>query len=189
MMLSSHKKRQTIMSKKVLILHGWGGSDFPHWQSWLAGELAKNYGKVSFLKFSDVDFPVFDIWKNELKNELEDFQPDIVICHSLANTLWFHLCLDGDLREVEKLYLVAPPSMNCNIEELKSFFPLEIPKNPYAKNIMMVVSTDDPYIKMDEAQKLQKALNADIKILEDAGHINTDSGFGKWEWILQKLKA
>jgi len=29
------------MAKKVLLLHGWGGSDFPHWQSWLAGEIAK----------------------------------------------------------------------------------------------------------------------------------------------------
>jgi uncharacterized protein len=36
------------MQKKVLLLHGWGGSNYPHWQSWLAAELAKNYGKVSF---------------------------------------------------------------------------------------------------------------------------------------------
>ena len=54
---------------------------------------------------------------------------------------------------------------------------------------MLVVSTDDPYIKMDEAKKLQKALNADMKTLENAGHINADSGFGEWEWILQQVKA
>jgi predicted alpha/beta hydrolase family esterase len=65
------------MNRKVLILHGWGGSDFPHWQSWLAGEIAKDYGKVSFLKFSDFDFPSFDIWRNELKKELQEFKPDI----------------------------------------------------------------------------------------------------------------
>ena len=103
------------MDKKVLILHGWGGSDFPHWQSWLAGELAKEYGRVSFLKFSDVDFPKLEAWKKELKEELEEFKPDIVLCHSLANTLWFHLCNDNSMRGVEKLYLVAPPSMECDI--------------------------------------------------------------------------
>ncbi|HIC78956.1 MAG TPA: serine hydrolase family protein, partial [Sulfurovum sp.] len=32
------------MSDRVLILHGWGGSDAPHWQSELASEIAKNYG-------------------------------------------------------------------------------------------------------------------------------------------------
>ena len=36
------------MSNKILILHGWGGSDFPHWQSELASEIAKNYGTISF---------------------------------------------------------------------------------------------------------------------------------------------
>ncbi len=36
------------MSNKILILHGWGGSDFPRWQSELASEIAKNYGTISF---------------------------------------------------------------------------------------------------------------------------------------------
>ena len=175
------------MDKKVLILHGWGGSDFPHWQSWLAGELAKDYGKVSFLKFSNVDFPVLEIWKKELENELLNFKPDIVVCHSLANTLWFHLCNEGNLRMIEELYLVAPPSMSCKIEELKTFFPLKTPTDTYAKKTTIVVSTDDPYITMDEAYKLQKSIKSEIKILQNAGHINAESGFGRWEWILQKV--
>ena len=29
------------MKERVLLLHGWGGSDYPHWQSWLAGELKR----------------------------------------------------------------------------------------------------------------------------------------------------
>ena len=177
------------MNRKVLILHGWGGSDFPHWQSWLAGEIAKDYGKVSFLKFSDFDFPSFDIWRNELKKELQEFKPDIVVCHSLANTLWFHLCNEGSLDEVEKLYIIAPPSLKCNIDELKSFFPLDMPTNPHAKETTMVVSTDDPYITINEAQELKKSLKAKINILQNAGHINADSGFGKWEWILQDIKT
>ena len=51
------------MNAKVLLLHGWGGSDYPHWQSWLAGEIAKDYGTVSFFKFSDYNFPDLDTWK------------------------------------------------------------------------------------------------------------------------------
>ena len=176
------------MDKKVLILHGWGGSDFPHWQSWLAGELAKDYGKVSFLKFSDFDFPSFEIWKNELKKELNDFRPDIVVCHSLANTLWFHLCNENTLNKVQKLYLIAPPSMACEIEELKSFFPIHIPTNIYAKECMIVISDNDPYITIDEAKKLQKSLDIEMKILEGAGHINMDSGYGEWPWILECIK-
>jgi len=53
-----------------LILHGWGGSDYPHWQAKLASEIAKNYGCVYFPKFTDVDNPKLDIWLKELTGPL-----------------------------------------------------------------------------------------------------------------------
>ncbi|MEN8302927.1 MAG: alpha/beta hydrolase [Campylobacterota bacterium] len=176
------------MNKKVLLLHGWEGSDYPHWQSWLAGELAKDYGNVSFLKFSNYDFPDFSTWKKELIAHLKDFKPDIVICHSLANTLWFHLCNSESVQKVEKLYLVAPPSIKCDINELESFFPLDMPKNAHAKETLLISSTDDPYMSMDEAQELRDSLGVEMVVLENAGHINADSGYGEWPWILEKVK-
>jgi len=39
-----------------------------------------------------------------------------------------------------------------------------------------------------EAEKLQNELGVPMKVLKDAGHINADSGFGEWEWILQDIK-
>ena len=175
-------------SKKVLLLHGWEGSDYPHWQSWLAGELAKDYGNVSFLRFSNYNFPDFGTWKKELTAHLEDFKPDIVICHSLANTLWFHLCNANAVQKIEKLYLVAPPSQTCDIPELESFFPLDMPNNTYANETTLVTSTDDPYMSMNEAKELQTSLGVEMIVLQNAGHINADSGYGKWPWILEKIK-
>ncbi|WP_373036233.1 RBBP9/YdeN family alpha/beta hydrolase [Sulfurimonas sp.] len=176
------------MKQKVLLVHGWGGSDFPHWQSWLAGELAKEYGCVSFLKLSDFDFPNKNKWKEELLKELDDFKPNIVICHSLGNTLWFHLCNEEDINEIENLFLVAPPSLNSKIDELENFFPVTVPKDLHAKNSLLICSTNDPYMSLDEAKSLQKSLNVEMEILKDAGHINADSGYGPWPWMLDKLK-
>lgn len=177
------------MSQKVLLLHGWGGSDYPHWQSWLAGEIAKDYGYVRFLKFSNFDEPKLDVWKSELNATLEEFKPDVVVCHSLANTLWFHLCNAQKLREIQKLYLVAPPSMNCDLQELKEFFPLQTPTELYAKEAMLVTSTNDPYMNETQAKALQNELNVPMKILLNAGHINSDSGYGKWEWMLKEFST
>ncbi len=174
--------------KRVLILHGWGGSDFPHWQSWLASELAKDYGCVSFLKFSDIDFPNKDVWLGELQAEVAAFAPDIVVCHSIANTLWFHLCNGGGIAEIEKLFLIAPPSFACNIKELGSFFPCPIPKKLYAKKVLLVTSTNDPYMSQNEAVELQGRLGIEMMVLENAGHINTNSGYGAWQWILEEIK-
>ena len=176
------------MAKKVLILHGWGGSDFPHWQSWLASELAKEYGKVSFLKFSNFDEPKLENWLKELKEELEEFRPNIVICHSLANTLWFHLCNSTNIDNVEKLYLVAPPSLTCKIAELQSFFPVETPQDLKAKDILLICSTNDPYMSENEVNILQKELGVKMKMINKGGHINSDSGFGKWTWMLEEVK-
>ena len=176
------------MYKKVLILHGWGGSDYPHWQSWLAGELAKEYGCVNFLKFSDFDTPNFSIWKQELLEALEDFKPDIVICHSLANTLWFHLANRDVLQKVQWLYLVAPPRLNCKIQEISEFFPVQIPTNLYAEHTTLIYSTDDPYMDENEAKILQASLNVKTKVLQNAGHINSDSNFGTWDWILRDIQ-
>lgn len=169
-------------------MHGWGGSDFPHWQSWLAGEIAKDYGCVSFLKFSEIDFPKKDEWIKELAKELEDFKPNVVVCHSLANILWFHICNELKITHIEKLFLVAPPSLECKVEELKSFFPCKIPAKLYAKEAVLVASTNDPYITIDEAASLQEKLGIEMIILQNGGHINTDSGYGEWSWILEKIK-
>ena len=181
-------KKGERMKKKILLLHGWGGSDFPHWQSWLASELAKDYGTVSFLKLSNFETPKLGMWKVELQEHLSSFKPDIVICHSLANTLWFHLCNDEAIQEVQKLYLVAPPSMNCKVKELQEFFPINVPTNPHAKEILLITSTNDPYMSEEEAKVLQNELNVPMKILKDAGHINTQSGYGEWDWILQEIR-
>ena len=177
------------MNQKLLLLHGWGGSDTPHWQSYLASKVAKEYGKVSFLKFSNFDTPKLDVWLKELKNELKEFQPDIVVCHSLANTLWFHLCNQEELQEIQKLYLVAPPSMQCHIEELKEFFPLKLPKNLYAKQTQLIASDNDPYMDLDELKKIERELAVPLTLLHDGGHINSESGYGKWEWMLKEIYA
>ena len=177
------------MSQRVLLLHGWGGSDAPHWQSWLAGEIAKEYGTVSFLKLSNFDMPDLNLWKKELMEHLEVFQPDIVICHSLANILWFHLCHDEILTEIQKLYLVAPPSLACKIQELQSFFPLTLPTNLYAKRSLLIASSNDPYMSAEEAQKIAKVLKIDLHMMQEAGHINTASGFGAWPWMLEEISS
>jgi predicted alpha/beta hydrolase family esterase len=176
------------MGKKVLLLHGWGGSDYPHWQSWLAGEIARDYGCVNFLRFLDAQQPKLQVWMQQLEDTLEDFRPDIVVCHSLANTLWFHLCAQKELREVEKLYLVAPPSLHCSIAELSQFFPLELPKNLYAKEALLITSTNDPYLTQQEAVTLKNRLNIPMEVIQNGGHLNAESGYGKWEWMLKELQ-
>ena len=169
---------------KVLILHGWGGSDAPHWQAELACELARNYGTVSFPLLSNCHFPGKNRWLREVKNILLEFKPDTVVCHSLANTLWFWLCSEEEKPEnIQRLFMVSPPSIDTRIDTIKTFFPAPLPDNLCTKEAMMIVSDNDPYISVEEAEKIAKHFQIPLEVIENAGHINADSGFGKWTYI------
>jgi len=167
---------------RVLILHGWGGSDHPHWQSELASEIAKNYGTVSFPLLDNCHFPSKNRWLKQVKKLLEEFNPHTVVCHSLANTLWFWLC-EENIIEVERLFMVAPPSLSTTEQTIKSFFPCKIPQNICARKVHLIVSDNDPWIELEEAKAMAEAINAHYTIIKNGGHLNADSGFGKWEFI------
>lgn len=170
------------MNKRVLILHGLGGSDFPHWQAHLACDLIKQNTAVSFPTFPNRDNPDLQEWKEFLKKECEHFKPTIVVCHSLANLLWFHICEELDIK-LDKLMLVAPVR-NEELEDAKTFFPYPIVKDLKAKEIIMAASTNDPYMNVEEAIRLQSKLGVGMKLLEEAGHINAASGYGKLDCAL-----
>ncbi len=175
--------------KKVLILHGWGGSDYPHWQSHLALQLIEKNYIVSFPLLPNKDNPNLEEWLDYLKVEMEHFQPDIVVCHSLANILWFHYLNRFDIKPIQKLMLVSPVSPSCKIEELKTFFPYKIPENLKANEKIMASSDNDIYMNIDELYLLKDILGISLKVIENGGHLNSDSGYGKldcaYEWIIR----
>lgn len=175
------------MAKRVLILHGWGGSLYPHWQAHLAADLIKEDYVVSFPSLPNRDFPNVNEWKDFIKKEVEHFKPNIVVCHSLANMAWFH-CLEELDISLDKLMLVAPVRQTCDIEAIKSFFPYPIPNDLKSKEVIVAASDNDPYMSLEEAIQLQQKLNVGMKIMENAGHINAESGFGKLDCALDWIK-
>ena len=175
------------MSGRILILHGWGGSDYPHWQSWLAGEIAKDYGTVSFPLLDNPHFPTKNRWIRQVKALLKSFRPDTVICHSLANILWFHLCHEGEIAPVKRLLIVAPPRLDLELDTIATFFPVTPPKRLFAEEAELVTSTTDPYLDTAEAAALQQALGVEMHVVEGGGHLNAESGYGPWPWVLDWL--
>ena len=84
--------------------------------------------------------------------------------------------------------MLVAPVRNEVLEDAKSFFPYPESKNLKSKEIIMAASTNDPYMSIEEAIELQSKLNIGMKIMEDAGHINAASGFGKLDCALDWIK-
>jgi len=179
-----------VIKKRVLILHGWGGSVFPHWQAHLEKDLLNNGSyEVHFPSLPKKDNPDLASWLLAIDFEINTFKPEIIICHSLANILWFHYVNQNKMHyNLEKLMLVSPVSVDCKIPELSSFFPYELPNDLKSNLSIMASSDNDPYISIDELYDMSNKLSIGLKVLENAGHINTDSGYGKldcaYDWIV-----
>ncbi len=173
---------------KVLIFYGWHGSPSPHWQDWLAKELVSLGYIVAFPQLSDPFEPKKDIWLKEAREVIDELKPDIVICHSLGNVLWWHLCNEGLNLHVKRLLLVAPPRDLSEYEAISEFFPVELPKSLYADESLMVTSDDDEYLNKSEGIRFARALKIKHKVFQNMGHINADSGFGAWPWVLDWVK-
>jgi len=167
---------------KILLLHGWGGSDAPHWQAELAAEVAKDYGTVYFPLLDNPHFPSKNRWLKQVRAILEKFKPDTVVCHSLGCTLWLWLAQE-ELEGVERLFLVSPPSLNAQLDTIKSFFPLSLPDTLQAKTAQLIISDNDPHIDTNEAKQIAGHYDIPLHIIPNAQHINADSGYGKWEFI------
>lgn len=174
------------MLNRTLILHGWGGSDTPHWQAELAASIAREYGTVSFPLLDNCHFPSKNRWLKQVRGILQEFKPTTVVCHSLANTLWFWLCEEAEMVAVERLFMVSPPSLTTEVDTIKTFFPCTLPENLYAKEVQIIVSDNDPYIEVEEAEQIAAGYGVPLRVIPDAGHINEESGYGKWA-LIEKL--
>jgi predicted alpha/beta hydrolase family esterase len=174
-----------------LIIHGLGGSGPDHWQSWLAQELIERNYEVCYPTFSQFTSPNKQVWMEELNEALQTIPLDsqlTVITHSLGCLLWLHYAASHPNRIAKKAILVAPPSPEIVISEAKSFFPVPVIENNLnraAQSTQFVHSSNDPYCSMKEAQNYLNLSHPSI-VLPNAGHINIQSGHGKWPWILEQ---
>jgi predicted alpha/beta hydrolase family esterase len=161
---------------RVLILHGYLGSGPGHWQRWLAERLNAAGHDVCFPELPDADHPRLDAW-------LEALAPlrrpaDVVVCHSAACALWLHHRARGG-QPAERALLVAPPHPEPMLDELASFFP--VPLEPrLAREARVVVSDEDPYCPGGGIDLYARPLGAPVDVLPGAGHINPESGYGRW---------
>lgn len=172
------------MASAFLILHGLSGSGPGHWQRWLAERLTQQGATVRFPDLPDPDSPDPAAWRRELHGELAELEGDerVVICHSLSCIVWLAASEDLD-RPVDRVALVAPPSLGARLPELDPFFPVTATAGDVARaarHTRLVCADDDPYCPEGAAALYGGPLNLPIDLHPGRGHLNVDAGLGPW---------
>jgi len=72
--------------------------------------------------------------------------------------------------------LVATPAHTP--DEVRGFSPIPLVRFPFPS--IVVASRDDPFSTLARAELFARSWGSRFVVLERAGHINADAGFGKW---------
>lgn len=103
----------------------------------------------------------------------------VVLCHSLACLLWMLHARDSSGRQADRVLLVAPPCA-WNIAPVARFRPDGVTRadiDEAAGLTCGICSTGDPSC---EAGAFSAFPFLELEVLEGAGHLNTDAGYGPW---------
>jgi predicted alpha/beta hydrolase family esterase len=172
----------------VLVLPGYDNSGPGHWQT-LWERAHPEYRRVQQRSWTA---PVCSEWVTALDEAIVAAGgPVVLAAHSIGALTVAHHALHH-ARPVRGALLVAPPDADDPTFSplVKGFRP--IPRVPLPFPSIVVGSTDDWYMGPDDARALATAWGSRFVLLEKAGHINTDAGFGPWpegERLLAELTA
>jgi len=162
----------------IVIVPGYTNSGPEHWQT----RWERKLSTTRRMEQDAWDRPVRDAWTSRLRETVDACRrPVVLVAHSLGVITVVHAApiLPPDV--VRGAFLVAP----ADVEDLDvipvmdpSFAP--VPRDPLPFPSLLVASRSDPYCSYERAEDLAFAWGSALLDAGEAGHINTESGYGPW---------
>ena len=170
------------MTFRVVIVPGWRDSGPGHWQS-LWAEGLSNAVRV---EQDDWVSPRRESWVRAIGDMiLAQDAPVVVAAHSLGCIATAHLPAKVTARIAGAL-LVAPADPERRAA-LNDFAPVPYAALPYRS--VVVASSNDPFCPVRLAGAYARAWGSEFVRMQNAGHINLDSGHGDWPLGLALLQS
>ncbi|MDD5625593.1 MAG: alpha/beta hydrolase [Patescibacteria group bacterium] len=179
----------------VIIIHGTCGSPKGNWLPWLKSELEKIGYRVFVPKFPTPKNQSLKNWLKVFKKYNRYLDKDsIVIGHSLGPSFLLSV-LEKLNHPIKAAFFVAGFTGligRGDFDKLNKTFTTQsfnwVKINKNCKKFFVINSNNDPYIPLEKGKMLAKNLNTKLIILKNAGHINKDSGYVKFDFLLNKIK-
>jgi len=169
---------------RIVIVPGWRDSGPGHWQTLWQEQLPQAERVVQ----DDWLTPRRADWVRTLEQLiLSRPEPVVVVAHSLGCITTVHLGAEAAAR-VQGALLVAPADPERR-GALVDFAPVPSEHLPYRS--ILVASATDPFCPVRLAGAYARAWGSEFVRMQDAGHINVESGHGHWPlgWaLLQSLR-
>ena len=165
---------------RLLIVPGLHGSGPDHWQSWIQRQ---HPGAVR-IQLDDWGHADLGRWSAAIDEALQYHRAEawVAVAHSFGCLALAQHAAQGG-RGIQGALLAAPANPDrFGVDEGRLAQPLPYPST-------LVVSANDPWMTLPDALYFGRRWGSHIVDAGDAGHINTESGFGPWPealgWVSQ----
>ncbi len=168
----------------LVIVPGWRNSGPGHWQS-LWAERLDGAVRVAMAE-DDWQRPRRSVWLQAIaRTILAQPGPVVVAAHSLGCIATTQLP-PAVARRISGALLVAPADPERR-GVLADFAP--VPCQPLPYRSVLVASANDPYCPIRTAGAYARSWGSEVVRLQNAGHINVESGHGEWPLGLALLQS
>lgn len=162
----------------ILIMPGLGNSDPTHWQTrWQ--EKLPTARRVEQGNWDEVHLA--DWGKNLVEAISHSHRPTVIVAHSAAVNVVVHMAKKIDKKVVKGAFFVAPAGSRFILEHDSIDMKLaHLPLDPLPFPSVVLASHSDPNCPILEAEEWAYAWGSAFADAGDAGHINSESGYGPW---------
>lgn len=180
------------MKENYIILHGSFGSNKGNWFPWLKEQLENNNKQVDVPQMPvGIDKQNFKSWSNIL-DKLKINESTIIIAHSISPAFVCKYLITNKIK-VQKLIFVCGFNNYFGINSefdtvnkpmyIDNFYDVK----SYCNNIVCFYSDNDPYVSFEAEKDFADKLTTKQYIIKSGGHINSESGYTKFEDILKEV--
>ena len=179
-----------------ILIHGSFGSPFVNWFPYLRKEL-ENQEKIVYTPDfpTGVGYQTYENWEKLLKCYV-DFgllnENTIIFAHSIAPIFVCKFLVENKIT-VKRLVFVCGFNNYLGIDEEydtvneSMYFNNLKDIKKYCKDIICFYTKNDPYVKYEKEKEFADTITNKQIIIEDGGHLNTDSGYQEFKELLKYI--
>ncbi|MDT8311513.1 MAG: alpha/beta fold hydrolase [Methylophaga sp.] len=181
------------MTTRILTVPGFHGSDAAHWQSWLEKEFAGS----ERLTGVNWESPNLYAWAETLEKQIDSKAEQVILVAHSFGCLVSAVMASWRPEKVAGVILVAPAAP----ERFSLEGPIELGQKNIANIVsslpdqrlntlgVLVASENDPWMPAVQADQLSRDWSLAFYNAGQAGHINSESGYGEWPLVKDFVSA
>ncbi len=180
----------------AIIIHGSFGSPEENWFPWLKAELEKVGVEVFVPAFPTPEGQNLENWLNVFEEfEGQVNEETVFVGHSLGPVFVLNVLekLDSPVKAAFFVAGFVGNLGNAEFDEINAtfadrMFDWEKIKENCGK-FFVFYSDNDPYVSGEKAKELARNLGVEAELVQGAGHFNENSGYTKFELLLERIKS